>query len=199
MKTRWVTVCLLFALWGPVPAALGPTETVRQTVDAVINVLENEALEREAKWRQIGAIVSERFDYRSMSQSVLATNWQQATPEEKRQFIEYFSQYLEQVYRDKIELYTNQRVDYLQESSNGDRAVVDTVIVTDSTQIPVTYRLKNNDGEWFAYDVIIENVSLVSNYRSTFAAILDSQGVDGLLQDLESKIASYKRERGIGE
>jgi phospholipid transport system substrate-binding protein len=192
-------VCLLFALWGPVPAALGPTETVRQTVDAVINVLENEALEREAKWRQIGAIVSERFDYRSMSQSVLATNWQQATPEEKRQFIEYFSQYLEQVYRDKIELYTNQRVDYLQESSNGDRAVVDTVIVTDSTQIPVTYRLKNNDGEWFAYDVIIENVSLVSNYRSTFAAILDSQGVDGLLQDLESKIASYKRERGIGE
>jgi phospholipid transport system substrate-binding protein len=130
---------------------------------------------------------------------VLATNWQQASPEEKRQFIEYFSQYLEDVYRERIETYTNQHVEYLQEQVTGDRAVVDTVIVTDNTQIPVTYRLKNNDGEWYAYDVVIENVSLVSNYRSTFAAIVDSQGINGLLDDLQSKIAAYKRERGIAE
>ena len=199
VKTRWGIVGLLLAAAGSVLGALSPTETVRQTADRVIEVLKDQTLEREVKWRQVGDIVAERFDYRSMSQSVLATNWQQASPEEKRQFIEYFSQYLEDVYREKIEMYTNQHVEYLQERVTGDRAVVDTVIVTDNTQIPVTYRLKDNDGEWYAYDVIIENVSLVSNYRSTFAAILDSQGIDGLLNDLQSKIAAYKSERGIDE
>ena len=131
-----------------------------------------------------------------MSQSVLATNWQSASTEEKRQFVEFFSQYLEDTYRNKIEAYTNQRVEYLSEQIRRDRAVVDTEIVTDTTRIPVTYRLKNNQGQWYAYDVIIEGVSLVSNYRNTFNAIIKAEGMDGLLLDLEGRIANYKDKHG---
>ena len=76
------------------------------------------------------------FDFRSMSQSILATNWQVASVEEKRQFVEFFSQYLEDTYRNKIESYTNQRVNYLNETVKGNRSIVDTVIVTDQNQIP---------------------------------------------------------------
>jgi phospholipid transport system substrate-binding protein len=177
-------------------AALTPTETVRQAVDAVLAVLKNDNLGREERWQDIGRIIDARFDFRSMSQSVLATNWREASKEEKRQFVEYFSQYLEDTYRTKIETYTDQRVEYVAEQVRRDRAIVDTEIVTARTRIPVTYRLKNNKGEWFAYDVVIEGVSLVSNYRSTFNAIVKAEGMDGLLTDLEGRIADYKAKHG---
>ena len=159
-------------------------------------VLKNENLSRELKWQEIGRVIDSGFDFRSMSQSILATNWRTATTEEKRQFVEFFSQYLEDTYRNKIEAYTNQRVVYVNESVRNDRAVVDTIIKTDENQIPVSYKLKNNEGEWFAYDVVIEGVSLVNNYRSTFTAIIKSEGMDGLLTDLEGRIETYKVEHG---
>ena len=174
----------------------GPTDRVKAAIDDILVVLRNDKLSREQKWSEIGRVIDEGFDFRSMSQSVLATNWQKASKEEKRQFVEYFSQYLEDTYRNKIESYSNQRVNYLNETIKRDRAVVDTVIVTDQNQIPVTYKLKNNDGEWFAYDVVIEGVSLVNNYRSTFTAIIRSEGMDGLLTDLEGRIESYKQKHG---
>lgn len=174
----------------------GPTDRVKAAIDDILVVLRNQKLSREQKWSEIGRVIDEGFDFRSMSQSVLATNWQKASKEEKRQFVEYFSQYLEDTYRNKIESYSNQRVNYLNETVKRNRAVVDTVIVTDQNQIPVTYKLKNNDGEWFAYDVVIEGVSLVNNYRSTFTAIIRSEGMDGLLTDLEGRIESYKQKHG---
>lgn len=177
-------------------AAANPTERVRATVDEIIAILKDPAWTRQERWARIGDIIDARFDFRSMSQSVLATNWRASSKEEKRQFVEFFSQYLEDTYREKIEAYTNQRVEYRKETVKDDRAVVDTVIVTDTTEIPVTYRLKNNDGEWFAYDVVIEGVSLVNNYRNTFDAIVRSEGMDGLLKDLEGKIADYKETHG---
>ena len=174
----------------------GPSDRVKAAINDILKVLRNENLGREQKWAEIGRVIDEGFDFRSMSQSVLATNWQKASKEEKRQFVEYFSQYLEDTYRNKIESYSNQHVNYLNETIKRDRAVVDTVIVTDQNQIPVTYKLKNNDGEWFAYDVVIEGVSLVNNYRSTFTAIIRSEGMDGLLTDLEGRIESYKQKHG---
>ena len=83
-------------------------------------------------------------------------------------------------------------MEYTGETIRGKRAVVETLIITDSTEIPVNYKLKNNDGNWFAYDVVIEGVSLVSNYRSTFAAIVKNDGMDGLLLDIQGRINKYK-------
>ncbi len=193
---RWLLLFALLPVALPVDAALSPTETVKEAIDEVLRILKNKSYSRSQRWTEIGHVIDARFDFRSMSQSVLATNWRTATADEKRQFVEFFSQYLEDTYRNKIEAYTNQSVEYVSEQVRKDRAIVDTEIITDSTRIPVTYRLKNNDGAWFAYDVIIEGVSLVNNYRNTFNAIIKAEGMDGLLVDLEGRIASYKAKHG---
>ena len=172
-----------------------PTARVKDSVDRVITVLEDKSIDREIRWNRIGVVINESFDFRSMSQSVLATNWKKATPEERQRFVKFFSQYLEDTYRNKIEAYTNQHVEYVGETIRGKRAVVETLIMTDSTEIPVNYKLKNNDGEWFAYDVVIEGVSLVNNYRSTFAAIMNNDGMDGLLKDIQTRIRKHKQAR----
>ena len=177
-------------------AASTPTDTVKLAIDQVIAGLQGHSLEREQRWASIGRIINDRFDFRSMSQSVLATSWQDATTEEKRQFVEYFSQYLEDTYRTKIESYSDQRVEYLAEQVRKDRATVDTAVVTSDKRIPITYRLKLTKGKWVAYDVVIEGISLVNNYRSTFSAIVKAGGMDGLLTDLEGRISDYKAKHG---
>lgn len=201
---RPVIHALFFALifsvaWScnaPAGETATPTDRVRSAIGDILKILKNDNLDRDQKWSEVGRVIDAGFDFRSMSQSILATNWRTATAEEKRQFVEYFAQYLEATYRDKIESYTNQRVEYMNESVRGDRAVVDTIIMTDATQIPVTYKLKLNDEGWFAYDVVIEGVSLVNNYRSTFSAIIKSEGMEGLLTDLQGRIERYKAEHG---
>ena len=172
-----------------------PTGRVKDSIEKVISILKDKTTDREVRWQQIAAVIKDGFDFRSMSQSVLATNWEKATPEEQQRFTEFFTQYIEETYRAKIEAYTDEKVMYKEEKINGDRASVDTAIVTSSTEIPVTFKLKNNDGQWYAYDVVIEGISLVSNYRSTFAAIVKNEGMDGLLSDIQKRIDKYKADQ----
>jgi phospholipid transport system substrate-binding protein len=169
-----------------------PSERVKDSIEKVITVLKEKSLDKEDRWKKIGVVINESFDFRSMSQSILATNWKQATVEERQQFVFFFSQYLEDTYRMKIEAYTNQKVEFVGETIRGKRAIVETLIITDDVEIPVNYKLKENDGNWFAYDVIIEGVSLVNNYRSTFSVIVKNDGMDGLLTDIKSRINKYK-------
>ena len=130
-----------------------------------------------------------------MSQSVLSTQWQRATEEERKKFTEFFSQYIEATYRSKIEAYTDQEIIYKDEVIRGDIGVVETVIIAGGTEIPVNYKLKKNQDSWYAYDVVIEGVSLVANYRSTFAAIVKNEGMDGLMSDIQRRIDRYKQEQ----
>lgn len=169
-----------------------PTGRVKDSVNKVLAVLKDKSMNREARWSKIGVVINDSFDFRSMSQSILATNWKKATPEERQQFVVFFSQYLEDTYRTKIEAYTNQKIEFIGETIRGKKAVVETVIITDNSEIPINYKLKNNDGTWFAYDVVIEGISLVSNYRSTFSAIVKNDGMDGLLNDIQSRVKKYK-------
>jgi phospholipid transport system substrate-binding protein len=187
---------LIMAAALAVAAAVAPTDAVRKTTDRILTVLKAPEGSRAQKWKDIGAIIDSRFDFRSMSQSILATNWRTATPAEKKQFVDFFSQYLEDTYRTKIEAYTNQRIEYVKESVQGDRAVVETLIVTDTAKIPVTYKLKLNDGEWFGYDVVIEGVSLINTYRDMFNAIIKAEGMDGLFSDMQRSIDDYKQKHG---
>jgi phospholipid transport system substrate-binding protein len=165
---------------------------VKDSVERVVGILQSSDLSRDKRWEQIAEVIDDSFDFRSMSQSVLSTTWKRATLEERERFVEFFSQYIEDTYRSKIEAYTNQRIIFGDESVKGDRAVVETFIVTDATEIPVSYRLKNNQGDWYAYDVVIEGVSLVNNYRNTFSAIAKNEGMNGIIADIERRIAKYK-------
>lgn len=194
MKRHFSLFLAVFLFSTPIWSAFTePMARVQDSVERVIGILQDKSLDRETQWTRIGTVINDSFDFRSMSQSVLATNWKKATPEERQRFVEFFSQYLEETYRTKIESYSNQRVEYVGETIRGQRAVVETLIVTDSNEIPVNYKLKNNNGEWYAYDVVIEGVSLVSNYRSTFAAIVNNDGMDGLLLDIQDRIKRHKK------
>jgi phospholipid transport system substrate-binding protein len=171
-----------------------PMGRVKDTTDRVISILKDQSLDREARWEQIATLIRGGFDFRSMSQSVLATEWKRASEEEQKKFTEFFSQYIEATYRSKIEAYTDQEIIYKDEVVRGNLGVVETVIIAGGTEIPVNYKLKINDGNWYAYDVVIEGVSLVANYRSTFAAIVKNEGMDGLMSDIQRRIQRYKEE-----
>ncbi len=195
MKSLFFTLLLFL---GFVPSILAqqfatPTEQVKDSVTKVLNVLKDPTLDRNAKWEKVGGIINERFDFRSMSQSILATNWKRATPEEREQFVEYFSQYIEETYRDKIEAYDNQEIKFVDEKIYGKRALVKMLIVAEGIEIPIDFRVKNNDGEWFSYDVVIEGVSLVNNYRNTFSTIVKNEGMEGLLNDIKRRVDKHKK------
>ena len=169
-----------------------PMGRVKDSVGRVIGILNDKSLDREESWQKIASVIDDGFDFRSMSQSVLATNWKKATPEERDRFTEFFSQYIEETYRSRIEAYTDEEIIYKDEVIRGKRAVVETIIKTDTVEIPINYKLKENDGEWYAYDVIVEGVSLINNYRNTFAVIVKNEGMEGLLSDIQRRIDRYK-------
>jgi phospholipid transport system substrate-binding protein len=195
MKIKIILLCYLtlFAVNLAAQSGKGPLEHVKESTEFVLSTLRDPALNRDDKWQKISKKIYERFDIRSMSQSILATNWKSATPEERRRFVEYLSQYIESTYRSKIESYTNQEVNYIGETITENRATVETAIVTEETEIPVNYKMRNNNGEWYVYDVIIEGVSMINSYRSTFSAIVKNEGMDGLLNDIQKKIEDYKK------
>ena len=169
-------------------AASSPTEDVRTSVDAILLILQNDELDKQQKRAEISKIVSQRFDFRAMSQRTLATNWKKTSNEEKKQFIELFSQLIESSYVGKIEAYTNEKVEYPGEKVKGKKAVVETLILTSSADIPVNYKLYQKGDQWLVYDVIIEGISLISNYRSSYQEIMKDEGFDGLLNKMQAKI-----------
>jgi phospholipid transport system substrate-binding protein len=181
-----IPLAIFFA--QPTLAALGPTDTVKKAIGQILIVLKNERLGRQERWKRIAPIINKNFDFRAMSQSILATHWESASRSEKKQFVEYFSQYLEDTYRRKIEGYADQKIKYTRERVRGGRAIVDTVIVTETTEIPVSYKMRNHKDKWLAYDVVIEGASLVNSYRNLYAALGKTSGVKGILLDLKLRV-----------
>ncbi len=190
-----VSVLLTGTASSAFAAGTAPTHQVKATVNGILAILRDKQLDWYSKQISIESIIDRQFDFQTISQSVLATNWQKATPAERKRFVEFFSQYLQHTYTDKMKRYSNESVRYGAEKVSGKRATVDTYIVTEKVDIPVTYKLRLSDGKWFAYDVVIEGVSLVRNYRDTYAVIVKSEGIGGLLQNLESSIEKYKQQR----
>jgi phospholipid transport system substrate-binding protein len=173
------------SLW----AATGPTQQIQQIVDSVLQVLNRTDLDYPAKRREVSGLVQTHINIQSISQRTLAVHWKKATPQQRERFSKLFVQVLEATYLNRIEDYSGGRVDYLNERVKGDKAIVDTQFVSDKVEIPVQYKMVREQGIWQIYDVVIENVSLVRNYRSSYGQIVSSEGFDGLFARLESKLA----------
>jgi phospholipid transport system substrate-binding protein len=190
MKVRYFLLCVLMVAicvrGGTALAVPGPTEQLRVTLDEIIEVLRNEDLSQEAILDQVEVLVRSKFDFNAMSQRTLGINWRNATPAQRARFVDLFSQLLEDTYRNRI-TYQDERVEYVGEEIRGSRGQVDTVVVANK-EIPVSYRVRLKGDEWLVYDVIVEEVSLVSNYRSSYNEIIRQEGFDGLLKRLEDKI-----------
>ncbi len=160
------------------PAAVqGPTAEIRGAIDRVIAILKRPDLAGKARAAERRDLLRREikpvFDFDEMSKRSLGPDWRDRTPKEKAEFAELFTQLLENAYLAKIESYRGETIDYVKETIDAPYGVVATRIVTSRGQkIPVDYRVLREGDRWRIYDVVIEGVSLVGNYRSQFGAIL---------------------------
>jgi phospholipid transport system substrate-binding protein len=172
-----------------------PTEAVRATLTEVFRILEDETLKDPAKLiprrHMLEEVIASHFDYTEMSKRALAAHWVPLTTGERAEFVELFKSFLSDRYAEKIESYSGEQVAYLSERIEGNYAEVRTELRSNKVAIPMDYRLQGKDGTWHAYDLIVDGVSLVKNYRSQFEKIIRSSSYQDLVRRL--------RERTVGE
>src|SRR5437867_7056066 len=189
----WVSVVAVLVFVAPRGATAGPlTDQVHESIDTVLKLVSDPELKKDARTaerrRMIRQVASELFDFTEISQRSLGPHWRARTPAEREEFIALFGDLLEYSYVSKIEAYSGETIRYLGEAVDGQQAVVKTRIVTkQGTEIPVDYRMMQNGSRWVVYDVTIEGVSLVSNYRSQFNAVIQRSGYRDLVAKLKAK------------
>ncbi|MEW6002698.1 MAG: ABC transporter substrate-binding protein [Nitrospirota bacterium] len=169
-----------------------PTDQVKQTVDKVLDILKNKELRKPEKAGErrtsIRKVIDERFDFEEMAKRTLALHWRKRTPEEMKEFVSLFSDLLERSYIKKIESYTDEKISYVGENIEGEYAVVKTKVVTKrNVEIPIDYRLLKKGSGWEVYDVVIEGVSLINNYRTQFNKIIRTYSYEELVKRMKNK------------
>ncbi len=186
-----VAVLGLLVLAGAAPVgAASPTETVQAYTEAVIKVLEDPTLKDQTQERReaVRKVAIEVFDVEETARRALGRHWQARTPAEREEFVQLFTDLLANSYLSKIDLYGGERVRLVDEKLDGANAVVRTRVVSrQGTEVPVEARMHRRGERWLIYDVVVENVSLVSNYRSQFDRIIRTQSFDELLQRLRTR------------
>jgi phospholipid transport system substrate-binding protein len=194
MKKRIVVfiILIIFVLSLPVYAG-APMTTVEANVNKVLGVLRDSKLKspaaKEIKKDKLRVIYKDMFDEIEFSKRTLTRNWSKFSPAERVEFVKLFEQVLEKSYIDKILDYSNEKVDFYKESMlSENQAEIQTKIVTASKEIPIYYRVILKDGKWKVYDVVVENVSLVQNYRTQFNDILAKDPPEKLLEILRKKV-----------
>jgi phospholipid transport system substrate-binding protein len=194
VKRQTALLSILIFFLASIPAHAGvPLDTVQAEVNKVLDVLRDPALKpesaKEIKKEKLRLIYLDMFDEVELSRRTLARNWSTLNPDQQKEFIHLFEQVLEKAYIDKILSYTNEKVVFYKEASLAEnQAEVQTRIVTSSKEIPIFYRMILKNKTWKVYDVLVENVSLVLNYRTQFNEILAKKSPEQLLEILRKKV-----------
>jgi phospholipid transport system substrate-binding protein len=194
---RGWTMFLLSAVWL---SALGlatagePTDLVRQITDQVLKILEDpqfQAPNRHAERQErLHKIAEQVFDWQEMARRALALHWRERTPQEQQEFVRLFRDLVEGTYINRLEsaIQEKREIQYVGEQMDGSRATVKTNVVTRrNQQVPIEYRLQKVDGRWLIYDVLVEGISLVNNYRSQFNRIITSSSYNDLVQKMKNR------------
>jgi phospholipid transport system substrate-binding protein len=187
-----LSVLIIFVLSIPVYAGV-PMTTVEATVNRVLDVLRDSKLKspaaKEKKKEKLRVIYKDMFDEIEFSKRTLTRNWNKFNPAERVEFVSLFEQVLEKSYMDKILDYSNEKIDFYKESMlSENQAEIQTKIITSSKEVPIFYRMILKNGKWKVYDVVVENVSLVQNYRTQFNDILVKNTPEQLLEILRKKV-----------
>lgn len=188
-----VLALVLVSVTPQAPAQDDPTAVVRDTAERVLHSLRSERAryqDDKALFQLVREVVFPRIDRERTAQWVLGANWRTATPAQREQFVNEFSDLLLRTYGTALRQYDSETLNYLpvQAPAGADRVTVRTEIIRpDGPKVSVDYQLTNRSGEWKVYDVIIENVSMVVTYRSEYAAIIKRDGMDGLLKQLSER------------
>ncbi len=183
-----VTSALVMAFLSPVWAG-PPTDTLREYTEAVQKVLDDPALKaddrRHERRAAVRRVAIEAFDVQETARRALGPHWQQRTPAEREEFVQLFADLLEQTYIAKIDLYGGERLKFVDERVDGDTAVVRARVTTrQGTEVSVEGRMHRRSDRWLIYDVTIENISLIANYRSQFDRIIRTSSYADLVKRL---------------
>jgi phospholipid transport system substrate-binding protein len=178
---------LASAAWAGVP-----TDQLRAQIDRVIKTVDDPDLKRDGKATErraaVRKIAFETFDFEEMSKRALARHWQARTPAEREEFVKLFADLLERAYVSKIENYGGEKIAYNGDTIEGDAALVKTKIVTkQGTDVPVDYRMVKRNDRWLVYDVVIEGVSLINNYRTQFNKIIQTSSYQSLVDRMKTR------------
>jgi phospholipid transport system substrate-binding protein len=168
------------------------TDQLKGATDRVLKLLQDPELKKpekmEARRKQIRAVADEIFDWQETGKRALARHWQPLSPAQRTEFSTLFADLIEQSYIGKIEAYSGEKILYPGENVEGDEATVHTKLITKSnTEIPIDYRMAKEGDRWRVYDVVIEGVSLVANYRTQFNRIIAQSGYDDLIKKMKTK------------
>jgi phospholipid transport system substrate-binding protein len=189
---RFVLILILSILFfsvSPLFAADTPDESVKANVDQVLAVLRNKSLGREAKTERLESIYKKMFNEVELSKRSMGRHWKQLNPSQQKEFVDIFRRILEKAYIDKILAYKDEKVEFDKSSMIAqNRAEVPTTVVSSSRRTPITYRLIKQENDWRVYDVVIENVSLVQNYRSQFNELMTKNSPEQLIEILRKKV-----------
>jgi len=172
-------------------AAGGATEAMKSTIDEVMRILGDKELKHPEKAGQrrkmLEKVVGDRFDYTEMSRRSLGSAWTGLSAAEREEFVGLFQTLLVNTYAEKVETYSGEGVHYINERTEKDYAEVRTKVLTGKTEIPLDYRLLQRDSVWRVYDVVVDGVSLVNNYRGQFSKILKNGSFAELIDQLRKK------------
>ncbi|MDR0477590.1 MAG: ABC transporter substrate-binding protein [Desulfobulbaceae bacterium] len=195
MKNFVIFLLFLLFLAAPAVAAVGPTDTLKPTLDRLTAVLSDASLkggahkaERRAK---IMATIKEVFNFQEMSRRILGPAWNEIGAVEQSNFTSQMTKLLENVYIGRLEEYSGQKIQFVGERIKGDRAQVSTELDYQGKPIPLSYIMDNSAGRWMVYDINIEGVSLVRNYMEQFSSILRTDKYPGLIKMIEAKNREY--------
>ena len=187
-------VSVSFALAGP------PGDQLKKSIDKIIVLLKDPGLQSDGmkleRRNRIFKVMEEQFDFGEMAKRSMGTFWQKLSEPEQKEFEVTFSSYLEKSYIMKIEKYTDEKVVFGEEKPKGNKyfSVRTEIRSSSSRSIPVEYSLHDVMGQWMVYDVNIEGVSLVTNYRSQFGDVIRKEGFRGLMAKLDEKLKKLEQE-----
>ncbi|HYB41362.1 MAG TPA: ABC transporter substrate-binding protein [Candidatus Methylomirabilis sp.] len=192
-RVRASVAAVLLVLGLPVWAAAGPaTEALKPEIDRVLVILSNPALKGDDKSQDrraaIRGVTNEAFDWTEMAKRSLGRHWAGRTPAEQEEFVGLFRDLIERSYISKIEKYAGEPIQYVGDTTDGNLATVRTKIITKQAQeLPIDYRMLHAGDRWLVYDVLIEGISLVNNYRTQFDGIIKTSSYDELVKKLKAR------------
>jgi phospholipid transport system substrate-binding protein len=184
----------LVLLTGRGATAGPPTDQLRESIDRALKVLADPDLRKDIRTHErraaLRGIANKAFDFEEMTKRSLARHWRERTPDEQKEFVQLFADLMERSYVSKLELYAGEKIRYAGESVEGEQATVRTKILTkQGTEVPVDYRMYRRGDRWLVYDVVVEGISLVANYRSQFNSIIQTSTYQELVARMRTKVA----------
>ncbi len=189
-------VCMVLAWGAPSMAGETATEAMRSTITEVFRILENGELKKpeqaEERRRQLDKVIGDRISYEEMAKRSLGPYWKNLSDDERQEFVGLFAQLLSNLVANKLNEYTDEQVKFLDERLEGPYAEVRSRLRGSKVDITLSYRLVNGSGDWRMYDVIMDGISLVGNYRGQFTKIIQASSYEDLVEQLRQKSLQRK-------